>query len=107
MPVYVDDMRAPFRGMLMCHMLADSTEELIAMADAIEVDRIHIQYADTPREHFDISLGKRRLAVKAGAIEINLHITSLLLLERQTIAFGGELTAKQQKKLASVRGIFG
>lgn len=99
MPVYVDDMREPFRGMYMCHMLADSTEELLAMVDAIGVERRHIQNAGTTREHFDVSLHKRRLAVKAGAIEINIHITGLMLWERE----GRELTAKQKRKLASVR----
>ena len=32
MAVYVDDMKWPFKGMMMCHMLADTSEELHAMA---------------------------------------------------------------------------
>lgn len=70
MSVYVDDMRASFGRMVMCHMVADSTEELLAMVDRIGVDRQHIQHAGTAHEHFDVSLGKRRLAVKYGAIEV-------------------------------------
>lgn len=69
--VYVDDMEAPFGRMVMCHMLADSTEELLAMADRIGVQRKWLQKAGTPREHFDISKGKRALAVAAGAREID------------------------------------
>ncbi len=70
MSVYVDDMRAPFGRMKMCHMIADSTGELLAMADRIGVDRKWLQKAGTPHEHFDIALSKRALAVAAGAREV-------------------------------------
>ncbi|MEN6605894.1 MAG: DUF4031 domain-containing protein [Bryobacteraceae bacterium] len=69
MAVYVDDMQAPFGRMVMCHMSADSTDELLAMADRIGVARRWLQYPGTDREHFDICLSKRVLAVKAGAVE--------------------------------------
>ena len=71
MSVYVDDMEAPFGRMKMCHMIADSTDELLAMADTIGVARKWIQKAGTPREHFDIALGKKRLAIEAGAKPIS------------------------------------
>jgi hypothetical protein len=71
MPVYVDDMQAPFGRMVMCHMAADSTAELLAMADTIGVARKWIQYPGTDKEHFDICLSKRAKAVKAGAIEVS------------------------------------
>lgn len=67
--VYVDDMRAKFGRMVMCHMTADTTEELLAMADKIGVRRKWLQHQGTDREHFDICLAKRALAVQAGAIE--------------------------------------
>lgn len=70
MPVYVDDMRAPFGRLILCHMIADTTDELLAMADRIGVARKWIQKPNTPDEHFDIALSKRALAVAAGAIEI-------------------------------------
>lgn len=70
MPVYVDDMRAQFGRMVMCHMIADTTDELLAMADRIGVARKWIQKPNTPDEHFDISLGKRALAIRYGAIAI-------------------------------------
>jgi len=68
--VYVDDMQAPYRNMVMCHMAADSTDELLAMADRIGVNRKWIQYPGSYREHFDICAAKRKLAVNAGAEEV-------------------------------------
>jgi Protein of unknown function (DUF4031) len=84
--VYVDDMRAPFRGMLMCHMMADSPDELLKMADRIGVRRKWIQHAGAAREHFDICLAKRALAVAAGAIEV----TARELVMRQARKSGEE-----------------
>ncbi len=56
----------------MCHMIADTLEELHAMADKIGVDRKHFQ-TDTNNKHYDICKSKRALAVKAGAIECDRH----------------------------------
>ena len=66
--VYIDDMRAPYGRMIMCHMTADTTEELLAMADRIGVARKWIQHEGTPWEHFDICLAKRLRARLCGAI---------------------------------------
>ncbi len=70
MSVYVDDMRAQFGRMVMCHMLADTDDELHAMADRIGVARRWHQKPGTAGSHYDIALSKRALAVAAGAIEI-------------------------------------
>ena len=72
MTVYVDDMEASFGRMKMCHMIADSHEELIEMVQRIGVKRKWIQDEGTYREHFDISKGMRRLAVLFGAKEITM-----------------------------------
>ena len=69
MSVYVDSMGARYGRMIMCHMMADTTEELLEMADKIGVKRKWIQSAGTWREHFDICLSMRAKAVKFGAIE--------------------------------------
>ena len=71
MSVYVDNMKAGFGRMIMCHMMADSREELLLMADKIGVARKWIQKAGTYKEHFDICKAKRELAVGAGAIEVS------------------------------------
>jgi hypothetical protein len=72
MSVYVDNMRAAYGRMVMCHMIADSTEELLEMVDKIGVQRKWLQHAGTHREHFDISQSKRALAVAHGAVALSI-----------------------------------
>lgn len=71
MTVYVDDMRAKYGRMIMCHMLADSDEELHAMATKIGVQRKWWQSPEVSSgSHYDIALSKRNVAVYYGAVEI-------------------------------------
>ena len=87
MTVYVDDMRAAFGRMVMCHMLADTEDELHAMADTIGVARRWVQHPGTPKCHYDIALSKRALAVRAGAVEITrTELVALLRRKRQEAA---------------------
>ena len=68
MTVYVDDVRHRFGRMVMCHMWADTLEELHAMADAIGVSRRWFQ--EPPKaswHHYDIALAKKALALERGA----------------------------------------
>lgn len=83
MPVYVDDSKIRFGRMWMCHMIADTTAELVAMAERIGVAREWIQKPGTPREHFDICLSKRKLAIDAGATEISQRELALKLRARR------------------------
>ena len=85
MTVYVDDMQAPFGRMRMCHMIADSSEELLVMADRIGVQRKWLQYAGTHQEHFDIAMSKRRLAVEAGAVEVSRLQLGRILRDRREV----------------------
>ena len=69
MTVYVDDVRHKFGRMQMCHMWSTDLEELLAMADAIGVQRKWLQ--QPPKAswvHFDISLGKKAEAIARGAV---------------------------------------
>lgn len=86
MSVYVDDMRAQFGTLVMCHMVADSHEELVAMADRIKVQQKCIQKAGTIYEHFDICLSKRALAVKLGARQITMKELGRMLHGRRIAA---------------------
>lgn len=83
MTVYVDTMKAAYGRMKMCHMAADTTEELIAMADTIGVARKWIQKAGTPHEHFDIALSKKKLAIENGAVEISMMEMGKLMRKKR------------------------
>lgn len=69
--IYVDNMRAPYGRMLMCHMVADTDAELHEMADKLGIARKWHQKCGTPHSHYDICLSKRKLALQHGAIEID------------------------------------
>ena len=74
MTVYVDDAKHPYGGMVMCHMWADSTEELLAMADRIGVKRKWLQKPPKAQwVHFDIASGKRALAIAHGAVKTDKY----------------------------------
>lgn len=77
MSVYVDDVRHRFGQMVMCHLWADTLEELLAMVDKIGVQRKWIQghptlsfgkHKNASWVHFDIALSKKALAIQHGAI---------------------------------------
>lgn len=74
MTVYVDNMHmlpmGKFRRMKMCHMVADTPDQLHAMADKIGVARKWFQ-----GDHYDICMSKRKLAVQYGAKEIDVRET--------------------------------
>jgi hypothetical protein len=100
--VYVDDMKAPVGNMRMCHMWADSDEELLAMADRIGVQRKWIQghpelsfgkHRNASWVHFDIAMNKRAMAVRFGAVETDrygpvVHTTRIAL--DMALALGDE-----------------
>ena len=70
MSVFVDDMAAPFGRMVMCHMIGDTSAELMEMASRVGVSARWLQYPGTYKEHFDICKAKRSQAVALGALEI-------------------------------------
>ena len=83
MTVWVDNMYAGYGRMKMCHLMASTTEELLAMIDIIGVNRKWKQKAGTTWEHFDIAMSKRKLAVSAGAIEVTMRDLGMLNRKRQ------------------------
>ena len=81
--VYVDDMFAAYGRMKMCHMLADTTDELLAMADKIGVARKWLQKPGTALEHFDVCAAKRALAIAHGAQQIHFPSRELMAIVRR------------------------
>ncbi|WP_257744567.1 DUF4031 domain-containing protein [Burkholderia glumae] len=74
MTVYVDDMylypAGRFGRMKMSHLIADTSDELLAMVRQIGVNPKWIQHAGTRDEHFDIAIVKRAATISAGALPI-------------------------------------
>lgn len=69
MSVYVDTSLYGYGRMVMCHMIADTPEELHAMADKIGVKRRWFQdWSKASFAHYDICKRMRALALGAGAI---------------------------------------
>jgi hypothetical protein len=92
MTVYVDDMCAGFGRMKMCHMIADTDEELRAMADKIGVAQRWHQ-----GDHFDIALSKRTMAIASGAVEITWRQAGCMMwFARRKLPMGAPETAIQR-----------
>ncbi len=77
MSVYVDDMmpcvpNKNWRYTQACHMIADSDDDLHAMAAKIGLRREWFQTASILR-HYDLTASKRELAIRFGAIPIDRH----------------------------------
>lgn len=91
MTVYVDDMRAAKGRMIMCHMVADTDDELHAMAQRIGVSRVWWQSPErTSGSHYDIALSKRGLAMRLGAVEITWRQTGAMNARRRVTGSLGE-----------------
>jgi hypothetical protein len=72
MAVYVDGARNRFRQMVMSHMIADTLDELHAMADAIGMRREWFQAAPPASfPHYDLTQSRRKRAIGNGAVALD------------------------------------
>ncbi|MFC5423009.1 DUF4031 domain-containing protein [Bosea eneae] len=126
MAVYVDDVRHQFGRMVMCHLWADTLDDLLAMVDRIGVDRKWVQghptlshgkHRNASWVHFDISLGMKAKALAAGAVLTDRfgpaeHIARLDIASGDAVLV--ELAARklrqiehsrEQRRIAAAEGI--
>ncbi len=75
MPVYVDEPIFERWGCRWCHLTADTSEELHALAAelGLEPSRLQTKPERPWADHYDITEEKRREAVARGAVEITLR----------------------------------
>ena len=98
MAVYVDDMHLSpmgrFRGMKMCHMIAEDETELHLMAG-----RIGLELRRYQGDHYDVPAAKRALAVTYGALEITMRqLAALAFLRRIGQPMGKPETAVERMR---------
>ena len=99
MTVYCDDMyRYPIgefkrgnRLYKMSHLVAESTDELIAFVKSIGLDPKWIQLKGSYKEHFDITMTKRDAALVAGAIPCSMSEMGYLVRNRKETGSLGNL----------------
>lgn len=85
--VYVDDMYTislgRFGRMKMSHMIADTKQELLDMADKIGLNKKWIQCEGDASEHFDVSISMRKAAITNGAKAIPMRELARMTFDRR------------------------
>ena len=105
MPVYVDNAQNQVGRYKLCHMLADTPEELRAMARKISLPRsAKLQHEGRENEHLDISMTYRDKAIKEGAIEVDSRaLVRLIRRKRHERAAQAEAAENPKKTLPGLR----
>ncbi|HUZ03290.1 MAG TPA: DUF4031 domain-containing protein [Thermomicrobiaceae bacterium] len=85
MAVYVDGLHYPGHGRRWCHLVADSGEELDAMAELLGLRAEWKEDAGTPREHFDLPASHRELAISHGALPVTRRELARLLRQKREV----------------------
>ena len=78
MTVYVDDAVHPWRGQRWAHLMADTLDELHAMAARLDIPRRAFQNK-TSGAHYDVTAGLRERAIALGAQAISRHTDRALV----------------------------
>lgn len=86
--VYVDHAKLRFGRMLMSHMIADSREELLAVASKIGVNAKWLQKKGMASEHFDVCESMRAKAIGYGAVQVSSKEIVQLIRDKRKLAAG-------------------
>lgn len=111
MTVYVDDMYlhpiGQFGRMKMSHLIADTDDELHAMAATIGVARRWHQAPPKHDSHYDIAMSKREKAIGAGAVPISYRQLACMSTYRRMTKLPLPKPEHAEEMLAAVIGISG
>jgi len=100
MTVYVDNARIGYGRMLMSHMIADTPQELHAMATQIGMRRAWFQPHSFP--HYDVCVSRRASAIRLGAVEVDRRgMGSAMRRIRSGGAFGDKASGCAAEDLAT------
>lgn len=83
MTVYIDDAANVYLNMKMSHMIADTDDELHAMAQTIGLKREWFQVQSIP--HYDVCQSKRKLAINRGAVQISRRELVQIVRDRKGV----------------------
>jgi len=103
--VYVDDYRVAYRGRRICHMIADTAEELHAMAARIGATERWFH-----RDHYDVTEDQRAAAAALGAVLIPARICATMAVHRRRtgrLPAPAEVPAIQETRAAAIRARLG
>jgi len=78
MTVYVDDAVTLWRERRWAHLMADTLEELHAMATLLGIPRRAFQDKSSGA-HYDVDAGLRQRAIALGAVAISRHVDRALM----------------------------
>lgn len=73
-----------------CHMTADTMDELHEMAELIGLKRSWFQNKDGVTWHYDIVPTKRVLAIRSGAVPVDMHKMGEIISKRRKEALGAQ-----------------
>jgi hypothetical protein len=109
MAVYVDQLmptipNANWRYRLGCHLIADSLDELHETADRLGLRRSWFQPTNGNLPHYDLTINKRKQAVRLGAVEIDRRkFVDMLRAHRQCAPGTGKRVTADSKPRAGLR----